>query len=84
MEIFFLCHGVDMMNFSTRLQHLRREKRLSVRQLETLAALPHGVVSRLERQTTAYPSVPAAMRMAKVLGVTLDYLCGMYEEDVHA
>ena len=25
-----------------------------------------------------YPSIPLAMQLAKPLGVTLDYLCGMY------
>ena len=70
-----------MGKFGIRLQHLRTQKGLSRRQLETLARIPHGVVSRLERTERTYPSVPAAMRLAKVLGVTLDYLCGMYEED---
>jgi transcriptional regulator with XRE-family HTH domain len=48
--------------------------------LESQAEVPHGIVSRLESGEQAYPSVPVAMRLAKVLGVTLDYLCGMYEE----
>ena len=45
-----------------------------------LAEIPHGVISRLESDERAYPSVPAAIRLARVLGVTLDYLCGMYDE----
>jgi transcriptional regulator with XRE-family HTH domain len=69
-----------MVTFGTRLKHLREEKGLSRRQLEVLAELPHGVVSRLESDDRAYPSVPAAKRMARVLAVTLDYLCGMYDE----
>ena len=64
-----------------RLQRLRLAKNLSRRQLETQADIPHGIVSRLESGEQAYPSVPVAMRLAKVLSVSVDYLIGMYEED---
>ena len=60
---------------------MRLSKGLSRRQLETQAEVPHGIISRLESADRAYPSVPVAMRLARVLGVTLDYLCGMYEDD---
>jgi hypothetical protein len=49
-----------------------------MRQLEEQARLPHGIVFRLERGHRAYPSIPVAMQLAKHLGVTLDYLGGMY------
>jgi transcriptional regulator with XRE-family HTH domain len=65
--------------FSKRLKRLREGKGLSRRQLETAADIPHGIVSRLESDAREYPSVPVAKKLAKVLGVTLDYLCGMYE-----
>jgi len=64
-----------------RLQRLRLAKGLSRRQLEAEATIPHGIVSRLESGEQAYPSVPVAMRLAKVLGVSVDYLIGMYEEE---
>ena len=64
-----------------RLQRLRLAKNLSRRQLENQAEIPHGIVSRLESGEQAYPSVPVAMRLAKVLSVSVDYLVGMYEED---
>jgi transcriptional regulator with XRE-family HTH domain len=67
-----------------RLQRLRTGKGLSRRQLEVLAEVPHGIVSRLESGEQAYPSVPVAIRLAKVLAVTLDYLCGMYEDELEA
>lgn len=63
-----------------RLRRLRQARRLSSRQLEKLAEIPHGIVSRLERDERAYPSVPVAMRLARVLGVSLDYICGMDQE----
>jgi transcriptional regulator with XRE-family HTH domain len=49
--------------------------------LENEAAIPHGIVSRLESGEQAYPSVPVAMRLATVLNVSVDYLIGMYEEE---
>jgi transcriptional regulator with XRE-family HTH domain len=70
-----------MPNVGQRLQQLRATKGLSRRQLELQAGVPHGAVARLEGDPQAYPSVPAAMRLARVLGVTLDYLCGMYDQE---
>jgi len=67
-----------MGNFGARVQRLRKQKGLTMRQLEEEACIPHGIVSRLERDHRAYPSIPVAMQLAKRLGVTLDYLCGMY------
>ena len=64
-----------------RLQRLRLAKGLSRRQLEIQAAIPHGIVSRLESGEQAWPSVPVAMQLAKVLGVSVDYLIGMYEDE---
>ena len=64
-----------------RLQRLRLAKGLSRRQLENQAEIPHGIISRLESGEQAYPSVPVAMRLARVLGVSVDYLVGMYEDE---
>jgi transcriptional regulator with XRE-family HTH domain len=64
-----------------RLRRLRLAKGWSRRQLEIAAGIPHGIVSRLESGEQAYPSVPVAMRLAKVLNVSVDYLVGMYEDD---
>jgi transcriptional regulator with XRE-family HTH domain len=64
-----------------RLQRLRLAKGLSRRQLAIQAGIPQGIISRLERGEQDYPSVPVAMRLAKVLGVSVDYLIGMYEDD---
>jgi transcriptional regulator with XRE-family HTH domain len=64
-----------------RLQRLRVAQGLTRRQLEIRASIPHGIVSRLESEDQDYPSVPVAMRLAKVLGVSVDYLVGMYEPE---
>jgi transcriptional regulator with XRE-family HTH domain len=70
-----------MARLAQRLQRLRLAKDLSRRQLEMQAAIPHGIISRLESGEQAWPSVPVAMRIAKVLGVSVDYLIGMYEAE---
>jgi transcriptional regulator with XRE-family HTH domain len=64
-----------------RLRRLRDKRGLSVRQLARLAEVPHETISRLENNQQRHPSLPVAMRLAKALGVTLDYLAGMYEDD---
>jgi XRE family transcriptional regulator, master regulator for biofilm formation len=64
-----------------RLRRLRDKRGLSVRQLARLAEVPHETISRLENNQQRHPSLPVAMRLAKALGVTLDYLAGMYEEE---
>jgi len=67
-----------------RLRKLRNKRGLSVRQLARLANVPHETISRLENDHQRYPSLPVAMRLAKALGITLDYLAGMYEDDTDA
>jgi transcriptional regulator with XRE-family HTH domain len=62
-----------------RLKRLREAKGLSVRQLSRLANVPHETISRLENDLQRSPSLPVAMRLAKTLGVSLDYLAGMDE-----
>ena len=70
-----------MLSFGERLRHIRARRGLGVRQLEILAGVPHGIVSRLERHTRTHPSLPVAVKLARALGVTLDWLGGMYDED---
>jgi transcriptional regulator with XRE-family HTH domain len=62
-----------------RLKRLRQARRLSARQLSRLANVPHETISRLENNVQRFPSLPVAMRLARTLGVSLDYLVGMDE-----
>lgn len=64
-----------------RIRKLREQRGFSVRQLARLAKIPHETISRLENNQQRFPSLPVAIRLAKTLGVTLDYLAGMYEDD---
>jgi XRE family transcriptional regulator of biofilm formation len=69
------------MNLGDRLRRERDKKGWSVRQLARTAKVPFETISRLENSKQRSPSLPVAMRLARTLGVTLDYLAGMYEED---
>lgn len=72
------------MDMGQRIKRLRDRKGLSLRQLSELCGVERGLLSRIERGQRPHVSVPVAMRIAKALGVTLDYLAGMYEEDEDA
>jgi transcriptional regulator with XRE-family HTH domain len=69
------------MDLGQRLKRVRERKGLSLRQLSELSGVERGLISKLERGQRPQVSVPVAMRLAKALGVTLDYLAGMYEEE---
>jgi transcriptional regulator with XRE-family HTH domain len=60
-----------------RIKRLRLQKQMKRKELEELAGVPNGTVSKLERGAHSYPSVGVAMRLAWALGISLDYLCGM-------
>lgn len=69
------------MNFGQRLKRMRRQRGYSLRQLETLSGVDRGLISRLEREARPRVGLDVAKRLALALGVTLDYLASMYEED---
>jgi transcriptional regulator with XRE-family HTH domain len=69
-----------------RIQRLRREKGLSLRQLAKQAGVPQSSLSAVETGARGGRNLTldTGKRLAKALGVTLDYLAGMYEEDQDA
>ena len=54
---------------------------LECRELARRAAVSPGTVSKLEGGARVAPSLELGKRLAKALGVTLDYLAGMYDEE---
>lgn len=52
-----------------------------MRELARRAAVSPGTVSKLEGGARLSPSLELGKRLAKALGVTLDYLVGMYDEE---
>jgi transcriptional regulator with XRE-family HTH domain len=69
------------MDIGQRLKKVREQKGLSLRQLSELSGVERGLISKLERGQRPQVSVHVAMRLARALGITLDYLAGMYEEE---
>ena len=70
-----------MYTFGERLAELREKRGWSQQELARHASVPYMTVWRAEAQTHRYPRVDIAKRLARALGVTLDHLCGMYEDD---
>ena len=79
------------MHFGQRLRRIREERGVSVHELATRARVPYHTIYRVEHGLHASVRLDVAVKLAKALGVTLDYLAGMYEdtppdadEDEHA
>jgi transcriptional regulator with XRE-family HTH domain len=66
-----------------RIQRLRRDRGLSLRQLAKQAGVPQSSLSAVETGARGGRNLTldTGKRLAKALGVTLDYLAGMYEEE---
>jgi transcriptional regulator with XRE-family HTH domain len=71
------------MTFGERLRSLREKKGWSQYQLERESGVARPVISRLEsgERGREHLSVGVAMRLARTLGVSLDYFVGMYDEE---
>lgn len=60
---------------STKLKVLRTQARLTLEELATAAGLTRSYVSKVERGVSV-PSIGAALKLAKALGITVDELFG--------
>jgi transcriptional regulator with XRE-family HTH domain len=72
------------MSLGTRLRKRREELGFSQRELARLVHTRQATISDLERGTLKNPGVDIVRRLAKILGVTADWLIGMYEDDSEA
>lgn len=63
------------MGFGTRLLETRKKRGFSQAELADLLNTKPPVIGRYEREEST-PSVDVALRLAKILGVSLDYLVG--------
>ena len=68
------------MHFGRRLQRIREERGLSIQDLATRAGVPYHTIYRVEHGMHASVRLDVAKKIAQALGVTLDYLAGMYDE----
>jgi len=69
------------MHIGERIQREREKRGWTQQELATKTKIKQPVISRLENQTQHSVSSEALKRLAKTLGVTADYLIGMYEEE---
>ena len=72
-----------MTTLGQRVVKLREQKGLKQSELARLAQIPLSTLNMIERGVRKGEglSVGTAKKIAKALGVTLDYLVGMYDED---
>jgi transcriptional regulator with XRE-family HTH domain len=73
-----------MATFGERLTKLREQKGWSQQDLAKVAGVPYMTIWRAEAQTHRYPRMDVAKRIARALGISLDVLCGLYEDDEDA
>lgn len=65
-----------MVNFGNKLKELRTQSGLTQKQLADRLGLTKSVVSYYELQER-YPSPDVLIKLAKIFGVTTDYLLGL-------
>lgn len=67
------------MDFHIRLKKTREERGLSLQQLADAVGVTKQALSRYEKNYIQ-PRIPVLAELARVLGVTTDYLCGVDED----
>jgi transcriptional regulator with XRE-family HTH domain len=72
--------GREAMHIGERIQRLRAQRGWSQNELAKQAKLYQALISRLENQVQDTLHPEALKKLAKTLGVSADYLIGMYED----
>jgi transcriptional regulator with XRE-family HTH domain len=68
------------MTIGERIKALRQKKGWSQRELARLAGVRHATLAELETGMRTETRTDIARRLAQTLGITVDYLVGMYED----
>jgi transcriptional regulator with XRE-family HTH domain len=68
-----------MATFATRMKRRREARRWDQKELARRAGIPFMTVYRLEKGDHRTPRMDVAVKIARALGVSLDWLCGLYE-----
>ena len=69
------------MTLGARIQVLRKKRALGIRELARIADVPHVTLLRLEQGIRSDVTTETAKKIARALGVGVDYLIGTWEED---
>ena len=66
-----------------RLKHMRESRGLTLRQLADLAHVPQSTLSSVETgaRAGAKMSLETGKRLARALGISLDVIAGVYEDN---
>jgi plasmid maintenance system antidote protein VapI len=83
-NVDYYSSGREAMHIGERVQREREKHGWSQNELATKARIKQPVISRLESHIQQSVSSDALKRLARVLGVSADYLIGMYEEEESA
>ena len=69
------------MTLGDRIKMLREKHNLGIRELARMADVKHSTLVQLERGRRVDVTTETAKRIARALGVSVDYLIGMYEDE---
>jgi|RhiMethySRZTD1v2_1073278.scaffolds.fasta_scaffold655966_3 transcriptional regulator with XRE-family HTH domain len=70
-----------MATFGERLKRIREQRGWSPSELAERSGVPYETIYRVERGTHQEPRVSIAAKLARALGVSLDVLAGVYDEE---
>jgi transcriptional regulator with XRE-family HTH domain len=70
-----------MQTFGERLKRIREKRGWTQMELANQSGVPYETIYRVERGTHQEPRVSIAAKLARALGVSLDVLAGVYDED---
>jgi transcriptional regulator with XRE-family HTH domain len=70
-----------MKSFGERVKELRQKRDWTQQELAKYARVPHMTIWRIERDAHKYTRMDIAVKLARAFGVSLDLLCGLYEDD---
>jgi len=68
------------MTLGQRLFQQRKRRQLTQQELADLAGVSQGMVARIEKGNVLDPSMTVVRKLALALGITSDYLIGMYDQ----
>jgi transcriptional regulator with XRE-family HTH domain len=68
------------MSVGQRLLQQRRVRGLTQTELAHLAGVSQGLIARIERGHVKDPAGSVILRLARALGITADWLVGMYDD----
>jgi len=73
-----------MASFGARVKQQRERRDWSQQELAKRADIPYMTIWRIERDEHQYTRMDVAIKLARTFGVSLDLLCGLYDEDTPA